>query len=45
MRKNLSSVDRAEIVYDELITYFNKETMEIVGRKYSLFLQNPRVRF
>jgi hypothetical protein len=36
MRKNLSSVDRAEIVYDELITYFNKETMEIVGRKYSL---------
>ncbi|MGX5819612.1 hypothetical protein ACWKWU_15555 [Chitinophaga lutea] len=36
MRKNLSSVDRAEIVYDELITFFNKETMEIVGRKYSL---------
>ena len=36
MRKNLSGVDRAEIVYDELITYFNKETMEIVGRKYSL---------
>ncbi|RPD40984.1 hypothetical protein [Chitinophaga barathri] len=36
MRKNLSGIDRAEIVYDELITYFNKETMEIVGRKYSL---------
>lgn len=36
MRKNLSSLDRAEIVYDELTTYFNKETMEIVGRKYSL---------
>lgn len=36
MRKNLSSLDRAEIVYDELITYFSKETMEIVGRKYSL---------
>lgn len=36
MRKNLNAVDRAEIVIDELITYFNKETMEIVGRKYSL---------
>lgn len=36
MRKNLNSIDRAEIVINELITYFNKETMEIVGRKYSL---------
>lgn len=36
MRKNLGAMDRAEIVYDELITYFNKETMEIVGRRYSL---------
>ncbi|WP_109698467.1 hypothetical protein [Chitinophaga deserti] len=36
MKKSLSSIDRAEIVYDELITWFNKETMEIVGRKYSL---------
>lgn len=36
MRKNLNAIDRAEIVYDELITWFNKETMEIVGRRYSL---------
>ncbi|MRG45992.1 hypothetical protein GFS24_12760 [Chitinophaga sp. SYP-B3965] len=36
MRKDLNSIDRAEIVINELITYFNKETMEIVGRKYSL---------
>lgn len=36
MKKNLSSIDRAEIVYDELITWFSKETMEIVGRRYSL---------
>lgn len=36
IRKNLSSIDRAEVVIDELITYFSKETMEIVGRKYSL---------
>ncbi|SIO06948.1 hypothetical protein [Chitinophaga niabensis] len=36
MRKNLNSIDRAEIVINELITYFDKETMEIVGRKYSL---------
>lgn len=36
IRKDLGSIDRAEVVIDELITYFNKETMEIVGRKYSL---------
>lgn len=36
MKKNLSSIDRAEIVYDQLITWFSKETMEIVGRRYSL---------
>lgn len=36
MKKNLNSIDRAEIVYDELITWFSKETMEIVGRRYSL---------
>lgn len=36
MRKGLSSIDRAEVVIDELVTYFNKETWEIVGRKYSL---------
>lgn len=36
VRKNLGSIDRAEVVIDELITYFDKETMEIVGRNYSL---------
>lgn len=36
MRKDLGGIDRAEVVIDELITYFNKETMEIVGRKYAL---------
>lgn len=36
MRKGLSSIDRAEVVIDELVTYFNKETWEIVGRRYSL---------
>lgn len=36
MKKDLSGIDRAEVVIDELITYFNRETMEIVGRKYSL---------
>lgn len=36
IKKDLGSVDRAEVVIDELITWFDKETMEIVGRTYSL---------
>lgn len=35
-RTDLNSMDRGEIVVNELITYFNKENYEIVGRKYSL---------
>jgi hypothetical protein len=35
-RKNLNSIDRGDVVINELTTYFNKENFEIVGRKYSL---------
>lgn len=35
-KKDLNSIDRGDIVINELITYFNKENFEIVGRKYSL---------
>ncbi|WP_295118210.1 hypothetical protein [uncultured Chitinophaga sp.] len=35
-RDNLNKVDRSEIVINELVTFFNKETWEIVGRNYSL---------
>jgi hypothetical protein len=35
-KKNLNSIDRGDVVINELITYFNKETFEIVKRKYSL---------
>ncbi|MCW3467492.1 hypothetical protein [Chitinophaga nivalis] len=35
-KPGLSRIDRAEVVVDELITYFNKENFEIVGRKYAL---------
>lgn len=35
-RDNLNRLDRSEIVINELVTYFDKETWEIVGRKYSL---------
>lgn len=35
-RDDLNRLDRGEIVINELITYFNKDNFEIVGRKYSL---------
>lgn len=35
-RPDLNSLDRGEIVVNELITYFNKDNYEIVGRIYSL---------
>lgn len=35
-KKDLSRIDRADVVINELTTYFNKENFEIVGRKYSL---------
>ncbi|SFE13761.1 hypothetical protein SAMN05518672_104621 [Chitinophaga sp. CF118] len=35
-KKNLNIIDRGDVVINELITYFNKENFEIVGRKYSL---------
>lgn len=35
-KDNLNRIDRGEIVINELITYFNKDNFEIVGRKYSL---------
>jgi hypothetical protein len=35
-KKNLSRINRADVVINELITYFNKDNFEIVGRKYSL---------
>lgn len=35
-KKDLNAIDRADVVIDELTTYFNKDNFEIVGRKYSL---------
>lgn len=35
-KKDLNRIDRADVVIDELITYFNKDNFEILGRKYSL---------
>ena len=35
-RPDLNSLDRGDVVVNELITYFNKDNFEIVGRKYSL---------
>jgi len=35
-KKDLSRINRADVVINELITYFNKDNFEIVGRKYSL---------
>jgi hypothetical protein len=35
-KPGLSRIDRAEVVIDELITWFNKDNFEIVGRKYAL---------
>ncbi|MBW8684034.1 hypothetical protein [Chitinophaga rhizophila] len=35
-RPDLNSIDRGDVVVNELITYFNKDNFEIVGRKYSL---------
>ncbi|CAL1520013.1 hypothetical protein [Chitinophaga sp. MM2321] len=35
-KPGLNRIDRADVVIDELITYFNKENFEIVGRTYAL---------
>ncbi|NSL90499.1 hypothetical protein [Chitinophaga solisilvae] len=35
-KPGLSRIDRADVVVDELITWFNKDNFEIVGRKYAL---------
>ncbi|NLR61218.1 hypothetical protein HGH93_24160 [Chitinophaga polysaccharea] len=35
-KPDLNRIDRADIVIDELITWFNKDNFEIVGRKYAL---------
>ncbi|RAJ87730.1 hypothetical protein CLV59_101491 [Chitinophaga dinghuensis] len=35
-KADLGRMDRGEIVIDELITWFNKDNFEIVGRKYAL---------
>lgn len=35
-KPDLSRIDRGDVVIDELITWFNKENFEIVGRKYAL---------
>lgn len=35
-KPDLNSLDRGDVVVNELITYFNKENFEIVGRRYSL---------
>ncbi|MGO4288634.1 hypothetical protein [Chitinophaga sp. RAB17] len=35
-KPGLSRIDRADVVIDELITWFNKDNFEIVGRKYAL---------
>ncbi|WP_212006363.1 hypothetical protein [Chitinophaga sp. HK235] len=35
-KPDLSRIDRGDVVIDELITWFNKDNFEIVGRKYAL---------
>lgn len=35
-KKDLSSWDRGDIVIDEMTTWFNARTLEIIGRNYSL---------
>ena len=35
-KKDLSSSDRGDIVIDEMTTWFNAKTLEIIGRNYSL---------
>ncbi|NIG57248.1 outer membrane lipoprotein-sorting protein [Chitinophaga sp. Cy-1792] len=35
-KPGLNRLDKGEIVIDELITWFNKDNFEIVGRKYAL---------
>lgn len=35
-KKDLNSIDRGDVVINELVTYFNKDNFEIVGRRYSL---------
>lgn len=35
-RENLSSGEKNDIVIDEMVTWFNVKTLEIVGRNYSL---------
>ncbi|PSL47649.1 hypothetical protein CLV51_102506 [Chitinophaga niastensis] len=35
-KPGLNRIDRADVVIDELITWFNKDNFEIVGRKYAL---------
>lgn len=35
-KKDLNRIDRGDVVINELITYFNKENFEIVGRRYAL---------
>ncbi|MEC5146713.1 hypothetical protein [Chitinophaga sp. 212800010-3] len=35
-KPNLNRIDRADVVIDELVTWFNKDNFEIVGRKYAL---------
>ena len=35
-KPELGRIDKADVVIDELITWFNKDNFEIVGRKYAL---------
>ncbi|RBL88675.1 hypothetical protein [Chitinophaga flava] len=35
-KPDLNRIDRGDVVIDELITWFNKDNFEIVGRKYAL---------
>jgi hypothetical protein len=35
-KPDLGRIDKADVVIDELITWFNKDNFEIVGRKYAL---------
>jgi hypothetical protein len=35
-KKDLSASERSDIVFDNITTWFNQKTMEIVGRNYDL---------
>jgi hypothetical protein len=44
-KENLSSSDKNKIVFDNITTWFNAKTMEIVARNYDLSYDTPAYDF